>query len=157
MRQRLATVVVGCCVVGVTLAGQTLPKPGGKFDPKRDADKDIQAAIAEAKQSKRRVILDVGGEWCSWCHTLDRYFVEHKDLAEMRDRLYVWVKVNFSTENPNEAVLSRYPKIPGYPHLFVLDQEGKLVRSQGTAELEEAQSYSYDKMQQFLLRWAGGK
>jgi thiol:disulfide interchange protein len=167
-RHLAAVVVVGCCVVGVTgsaqrasgpaasPAPQTAPKPADKFDPARNADADIQAAVAEAKKSKRRVILDVGGEWCGWCHALDRYFVEHKDLTDLRDRLYVWVKVNYSTENKNEAVLSRYPKIPGYPHLFVLDQDGKLVQSQGTSELEEGSSYNLDRMQQFLMRWSGG-
>ena len=169
-----AAAIVGCCMTGVSgfaqiaakqtgiapaasPAPQSFPKPTDKFDPKRDAAKDIQAAVAEAKRTKRRVILDVGGEWCSWCHTLDRYFVAHPDLAATRDQLYVWIKVHWSPEFPNEAVLSKYPKIPGYPHLFVLDQEGKLVQSQGTAELEDGSSYSLDKMQQFLLRWAGGK
>jgi len=169
MRWLAAAVVVGCGVFGATgraqtpaastsaPAAQALPKPGDKFDPKRNADQDIKDAVAEAKRTKRRVILDVGGEWCGWCHALDRYFVEHKDLADLRDRLYVWVKVNYSTENRNEAVLSRYPKIPGYPHLFVLDAEGKLVQSQGTSELEEGSSYNLDRMQGFLNRWAGGR
>jgi thiol:disulfide interchange protein len=128
--------------------------PSDKFDPKRDAAADIKAAIAEARKSQRRVILDVGGEWCSWCHILDRYFVDHPDLKETRDRLYVWIKVNWSPDNKNEAVLSQYPAIKGYPHLFVLDQEGKLLQSQDTGLLEEGPSYNYDKMQQFLLRWA---
>ena len=164
-------IVLGWSVVGGVVAAQqssappaspatsaqTLPKPADKYDPKRDADADIKLAVEEAKRSKRRVILDVGGEWCSWCHILDRYFVEHKDLAELRDKLYVWIKVNMSDDNRNQAVLSRYPKIPGYPHLFVLDADGKLVQSQGTSELEEGQSYNFDKMQQFLNRWAGGK
>jgi hypothetical protein len=40
-----------------------------KFDPKRDAANDINDAVKEAKRTGRRVILDVGGEWCGWCHT----------------------------------------------------------------------------------------
>jgi thiol:disulfide interchange protein len=173
-RLLVAAAIVGCCMTGVSgfeqsaarqtgsapavsPAPQSFPKPTDKFDPKRDAAKDIEAAVAEAKRTKRRVILDVGGEWCSWCHTLDKYFVAHPDLAATRDRLYVWIKVHWSTEFPNEAVLSKYPKIVGYPHLFVLDQEGKLVRSQNTEELEEGSSYNLDKMNQFLLRWSGGK
>jgi len=168
-RDLAAVLVVGCCVVAATVsaqratvpaaspAPQPAPKPPDKFDPTRNADADIKAAVAEAKKTNRRVILDVGGEWCGWCHALDKYFVQNQDLTDLRDRLYVWIKVNYSTENKNEAVLSRYPKIPGYPHLFVLDQEGKLVQSQGTSELEEGSSYNHDRMQQFLMRWAGGK
>ena len=138
-------------------AGQELAmKPastGPKFDPARDAAKDITAAVADAKRTNRRVILDVGGEWCGWCHALDRYFVEHEDLRALRDQHYVWLKVNYSPENTNAAVLGRYPGINGYPHLFVLDQDGTLVQSQDTSPLEEGASYNYDRMKAFLLKW----
>jgi thiol:disulfide interchange protein len=124
-----------------------------KFDPARDAAKDINETITAAKRTNRRVILDVGGEWCGWCHALDRYFVEHEDLRALRDQHYVWLKVNYSPENPNTAVLGRYPGINGYPHLFVLDQDGALVQSQDTSPLEEGPSYNYDRMKAFLLKW----
>jgi len=138
----------------VAAVGQsTLPAPDAKFDPARDATADIQNALAEAHKSNRRVILDVGGEWCGWCHALDRYFVEHTDLREFRDKHYVWLKVNFSPENQNERVLSRYGQIVAYPWLFVLDQDGKLLISQRTGPLEQGASYDFDKMKAFLERW----
>ena len=124
-----------------------------KFDPTRDAAKDISEALADAKRTNRRVILDVGGEWCGWCHALDRYFVEHEDLRVLRDQHYVWLKVNYSPENTNTVVLGRYPRINGYPHLFVLDQDGSLVQSQDTSPLEEGPSYNYDRMKAFLMKW----
>jgi thiol:disulfide interchange protein len=137
------------------VTGQTgaVPAAVPKFDPKRDAANDINGAVKEAKRTGRRVILDVGGEWCGWCHTLDRYFVEHDDLRALRDQHYVWLKVNYSPENTNAAVLGRYPGINGYPHLFVLDQDGTLVQSQDTSPLEEGSSYNYDRMKAFLLKW----
>jgi len=130
-----------------------LPDPTAKYDPARDADADIRAAVAEAKRSGRRVILDVGGEWCGWCHTLDRYFVEHPDLQKYRDAHFVWLKINMSPENQNQVVLGRYPRINGYPHLFVLDQDGKLLQSQDTSPLEEGPSYNLDRMTEFLNKW----
>ena len=39
-----------------------------KYDPKRNADSDVKNAIAEARKTGKRVLLEVGGEWCSWCH-----------------------------------------------------------------------------------------
>ncbi len=65
--------------------------------------------------------------------------------------------LNFSPENENRAVLSRYPAIPGYPHIFVLDTDGKLLHSQGTAELEEGQSYNLQRFTAFLEKWAPAK
>jgi thiol:disulfide interchange protein len=137
-------------------AASPLPLPDAKFDPKRDAAQDIQAALAEARRTNRRVILDVGGEWCSWCHTLDRYFVEHQDLRALRDKLYVWIKVNWSPENKNDAMLSRYGRIDEFPHLLVLEQNGSLLQSQDTGVLEEGSSYNFDRMKAFLMKWAPG-
>jgi len=150
------------CIGGVGARAQgratTTPTPAQsaepKFDPSRDAAADIEAALAEARRTNRRVILDVGGEWCGWCHTLDRYFVEHPDLKALRDKNYVWIKVNYSPENKNEAVISRYGQILSYPWLFVLDQDGKLIQSQQTDPLEEGPSYNFDRMKAFLTTWA---
>jgi thioredoxin-related protein len=129
-----------------------------KYDPARDAKKDIQDAVRQAKISHRRILLDVGGEWCIWCHRLDSLFLQNKGLAEYLDKHYVVVKINVSKENKNEEFLSAYPKVPGYPHLFVLDQNGKLLHSQDTGELEYPESYpvkGHDKKKvfAFLKKW----
>ena len=125
-----------------------------KFDPLRDAAADIKAAIAEAARTHRRILLDVGGEWCIWCHRLDSLYASHKDLADFLTTHYVLVKVNYSKENKNETVLSNYPKIPGYPHYFVLDSNGKLLHSQGTGDLESGKGHDPAKVHAFLKEWA---
>lgn len=137
-----------------TAAAQSSYTPVTKYDPKRDAARDIDEAVAEAKRSNRRILLVVGGEWCSWCHILDNYFAGHPDLKARRDKTFVTVKINFSDENPNEAVLSRYPPSEGYPHIFVLESDGKFLHSQGTAVLESGKSYDLEKMNDFLTQWA---
>jgi thiol:disulfide interchange protein len=128
--------------------------PVDRYDPARDAQKDINAAVAEARRTGKRVLLDVGGEWCSWCHTMDRFFAEHPDLLALREQNYVLVKINYSEENRNEKLLGQYPRIPGYPHLFVLDQNGKLLHSQNTGALEEGKSYNLQRFLAFLRKWA---
>ncbi len=136
--------------------GPALPDPTAKFDPARDAESDIKVAVAEATRTSKRVLLDVGGEWCSWCHTLDRYFADHPELRAYRDAHFIWLKINMSPENENRALLSRYPHINGYPHLFVLDQDGKLLQSQDTSPLESGPSYDLARMTAFLDKWAAG-
>jgi thioredoxin-related protein len=125
-----------------------------KFDPTRDAAKDIEAALKKATKEKKRVILDVGGEWCSWCHKLDKLFAENIDLNKFMTSKYVVVKVNFSPENENKEVLAKYPKITGYPHLFVLDSKGKLLHSQDTGLLETGAAHDPEKVMTFLKTWA---
>lgn len=137
-----------------TAAAQSPYTPVSKYDPKRDAARDIDDAVAEAKRTNRRILLVVGGEWCSWCHTLDNYFTAHPELKALRNKNFVTVKINFSDENENDKVLSRYPPSEGYPHIFVLDSDGKFLHSQGTAVLESGKSYDLEKMNTFLTQWA---
>jgi thiol:disulfide interchange protein len=128
--------------------------PVTSFDPARDAARDIDNALAEAARTKRRVLLDVGGDWCIWCKRLDSLFLKDKDLSGVLSANYVAVKINYSRENKNEEVLARYPKIKGYPHLFVLDAEGTLLHSQETGELEKGKGHDPEKVMAFLKRWA---
>ena len=130
------------------------PAAREKFDPKRDPAPDLVRAIAEAGKSGKRIILDVGGEWCSWCVYMDKFFLDHPDLLKLRDDNYVWVKVNMSEENENKAFLAPYPEATGYPHLYVLGSDGKLVKSQDTSELEEGNGYNLKKFTEFLQKWS---
>jgi thioredoxin-related protein len=128
-----------------------------KFDPARDAAKDIEDAIAEAKVSNRRILLDVGGEWCIWCHRLDDLFESEPELNKYLHDNFVVVKINFSKENENKEVLSKYPKVAGYPHFFVLNKNGKLLHSQNTGDLEAGKGHDRDKVFKFLKEWAPSK
>ena len=128
-----------------------------KFEPTRDAARDVATAVAAAKAQGKRVLVDVGGEWCAWCHILDRFVAANPDVLAVRDANYVWVKVNWSKENKNEAFLSRWPAVKGYPHFFVLDGEGKLVQSQDTGVLESGRDYDKAKFLAFLTKWAPPK
>lgn len=155
--RRSAMRLVSLFAVGFILSATSLSVAadhGQRFDPKRDAATDIREAVAKAKRTGKRVLLDVGGEWCIWCHRLDTLFMTHPELTGFLHRNYVVVKVNYSKENKNEAVLSHYPKIPGYPHLFVLENDGRLLRSLDTGELESGKGHDPAKVMAFLKKWA---
>ncbi|MDR1075736.1 MAG: thioredoxin family protein [Xanthomonadaceae bacterium] len=125
-----------------------------EFDPARDPAKDLQTAIVEAKRNDKRIVLDIGGEWCPWCHILDQFIAGDAEVRRLRDANFVWMKVNYSEENENKAFLSQYPGVKGYPHLFVLDGDGNLLHSQFTGELEEGKGYNREKFLAFLNAWA---
>ena len=130
-----------------------------RFDPARDAAQDLMTAREIARREGKHVLLDVGGKWCVWCRYMDRFFEETTELKALRDKNYVVLKVNFSPENENKEFLGQYPKIQGYPHLFVLDAQGKLLVSQetGSLELTKARGYDIKKMRAFLAKWGPGK
>ena len=124
------------------------------YDPRRDPEKDLAAAREQAKRSGKNIFVEVGGEWCPWCHILDRFFREHPGLQALRDKNYVSMKVSMSQENPNRTFLSRFPYIHGYPHIFILDADGNLIRSQPTTVLEDGRSYNAKRFQKFLEQFA---
>ena len=108
-----------------------------------------------ARATRRRVLAEVGGEWCTWCHIMDRFFAANPDLAKIRDANFIVLKINFSKENQNQAFLARWPKVAGYPHFFVLDANGHLLQSQDTSVLETAKDYDPVAFRAFLLKWSG--
>jgi thiol:disulfide interchange protein len=161
---KTGVILVLCLLFGVVAASArksrnaTPAAPANKsaatYDAARDPAKDLQDAIALATKANKRILLEVGGDWCVYCNIMDETFARHPELQKARDVNYIYVRVNFSKENPNEAFLSHYPKIPDYPHFFVLDSKGTLVRSQPTHPFEHGKKYNAAKIHEFLQKWA---
>jgi len=125
-----------------------------KFDPKSDATADIQAAVAEAQRTGRRIILDVGGDWCSYCRQMDQFFRENPEVLELRDKNFITVAIYYGTENKNQQILSHYSRVLGIPHFFVLEKDGSLLYSEHVRDLRTGGKYDPLKMREFLLKWS---
>lgn len=52
------------------------------YDTTCNAFADLQMAMKGAKADGKRILVDVGGTWCSWCHILDDYITGHPRVAE---------------------------------------------------------------------------
>jgi len=150
MKKVLLALLLGLAGALAPAAENGLPE---KFDPRRDAAADVATAVALARAQGKRVLVDVGGEWCPWCHVLDRFFAARADVRQLRDDGFVWVKVSWSPQNRNEPLLSQWPKIKGYPHLFVLDDAGRLVHSQPTSAFEAGKDYDPERTIAFLKKY----
>jgi thioredoxin-related protein len=127
--------------------------PVHEYDPKRDAAADIKEAVAYAAKTHRRVLVEIGGKWCIWCTYLDKFFDKNATLRDSRDQNYVMVKMNFSPENKNENVIAQYGGAPGFPHIVVLDSDGKMLYAQDSSKLEEGRGYSVSAIAKFLEEW----
>jgi thioredoxin-related protein len=126
------------------------------FDPSRDVAADLVSAEKQAAAEHKLILLDVGGNWCGWCMIFDRLSHSDAKLRDVLEKKYVVVHVNMSKENENRDFLSQYPKIPGYPHFFVLSAEGKVIVSQSTDFFERthkmADGYDPDMLTEFFKR-----
>ena len=139
---------------GFIYAQSNMGKSVPKFDPQANPTFELKKTIKLAKKENKRIILDVGGEWCIWCHRIDEFIAQNKEINEFMHKNFVVLKINYSKENKNEKFLSRFPKIEGYPHFFVLEKNGKLLHSQNTGLLEKGKSYDPEKMMDFLKEWS---
>jgi thiol:disulfide interchange protein len=124
------------------------------YDPRRDPAADLRAAVEEAQRSGRRILLEVGGEWCVWCHVFQDLVDKDKEVAARLRDGFVVVKVNWSPENENTRFLSAYPPIPGYPHFFVLESDGTYLRSQPVDPFTQGSGYDRAKVLAFLKQWS---
>jgi thioredoxin-related protein len=143
--------LVALCLVA------TCGRLGRDYDPSRDAEQDLRRAVEQAQSSGRRILLIVGGEWCSWCKTLDRFIKNTPEVAVIWNGQFITVHVNVSPENENTAFLSQFPEISEYPHILVLDKDGHLLHSQGTSQFESGGSYSTQRVMAFLEAWTPKK
>src|SRR4029453_3574183 len=153
----LCALVAALCALVASQRAAALTEsspPPTRFDPPRDPARDLDTALRMARTTRRRVLAEVGGEWCTWCHIMDRFFAANPDLAKMRDANFIILKINFSKENQNQAFLARWPKVAGYPHFFVLDANGHLLHSQNTSALEATKDYDAAAFRKFLLEWS---
>ena len=149
---RLEWPTVGAALVFATMLHAGVGTLG--YDPERDPAADLRAAVEDARARGSGILVIVGGEWCSWCHILDRFVKGNEEIHLLWERHFVTLKVHYDPETTNEAFLGGYPEIQGYPHIFVLDRDGALLHSQNTGLLEEGGSYSTERMLAFLTRWA---
>ena len=157
---RVLGAVVALCAVLAAACGPTEAETSADplywnaaYSVDADPFADLDAAKADAAATGRRILVEVGGDWCSWCHILDAYLEDNADVRAAFARSFLVLRVNWSPENENHAFLDAFPEITGYPHFFVLDAEGTLLHSQNTAELEEGPSYDHAAMMRFAEDW----
>lgn len=130
-----------------------LPTYSTTYDPQRDAFKDGTAAIQLATQTNRRILIELGGDWCKWCHRMDNFFDHNLDLKQQLHQTFVILKVNVSDANNNAEFLKAFPPVPGYPHMFVSEYNGSVLASKDTAEFVQNGQYSRKSFQDFFNQW----
>ena len=125
------------------------------YNPSADAKQQIQSAIHQADMENKHVLIQVGGNWCSWCIKLHNFISGHAQIDSLIKADYVYILVNYSQENRNMETIAQlgYPQRFGFPVLVILDSKGDRIHTQNTAYLEEGKTYNEKKIREFLLNW----
>lgn len=125
------------------------------YNPEADARANIQTAVIKASSENKQVLLQIGGNWCPWCVKLHKLFFTDTAIDSLLKADYVFMMVNYSSENKNLAVLKdlEYPQRFGFPVLVVLNKDGKRIHTQDTGLLESGDGYDAKKVFDFLKGW----
>ncbi len=140
-----------------SLAIYELPKYSKVYDDQRDPFKDANAALTLARETDRNVLIEIGGNWCTWCHKMDAFLLENPTVYKALHSKYVLLKINVSDSNENEDFMKSLPPVLGYPHMYVSTPAGKMLLSKDTAELQDNSGYSKDYWLGFLNKWQSQK
>ena len=131
-----------------------LPTYSKVYDDQRDPFKDALAALSLAKETNRQVLIEIGGNWCTWCHKMDSFLAKNPEVYKALHSQYVLLKINVSDSNENDTFMKSLPPVLGYPHMYVSTAQGKMILSKDTAELLDDNNYSKSQWLSFLSDWA---
>ena len=64
------------------------------YNPEADAHKDLEMAIQKARYGNKHVLIQVGGNWCSWCVRLHGVFESEARVDSILKSDYVFILIN---------------------------------------------------------------
>jgi len=127
------------------------------YHPGANASKDIATAVKKGRDENKFVLIQAGGNWCKWCIEFARFAKSDPKIDSVINAAYVWYHLNWSKENENKKIFSRYeyPQRFGYPVFIILNQKGERIHTQNSEYLEDGKSsYNRNKVLSFLEMWS---
>ncbi|MEL7198309.1 MAG: thioredoxin family protein [Pseudomonadota bacterium] len=141
---------------GAALAGKIKSSGAGHDYPEAesyavsdDAEADVDAALARAAETDKRVMLVMGANWCHDSRALAGWLATYRFKALIEDKyelIFVNVGMPQSGDGHNLAIAARFGinGIPGTPNLLVLTPDGKLVNADTATTWRNAASREED-------------
>jgi thiol:disulfide interchange protein len=107
----LASVLVLAVITGCKQSEPTQTVTKNLYPPTANAKADIAAAITQASQQHKNIILAFGGDWCGDCLVLD-YYLHQPPNAELLSNNFI------NTRSPSKKACphspSSTPPAPSY-------------------------------------------
>ena len=125
------------------------------YHPLANAEIEIANAVAKAKAEKKHVLIQAGGNWCTWCIRFHKMVEADSQLDSMVKANFIVYHLNYSPENYNKSLFEKYgfPQRFGFPVFLVLDAKGNRIHTENSVYLEEGKGYSKEKIMEFLKGW----
>lgn len=150
------TLSVGCAANRAPdIADARLPDPlPTPYQPAADARADLDRALARARSTGKRVLIELGGNWCADCRVVAGVLAI-PEAKRFMDEHYVVVTVDVGRMDRNLDIPGRFGvTLAGVPTLLVLDGEGRLLNAATSAELTSARDMKPQAILDYFARWS---
>lgn len=131
---------------------QPLPYP---YDEKADATAQVAAARAQARKEGKKLLVDLGGNWCADCRVLAGV-MELPEVKSFLRKHYVIVTVDIGRFDRNGQVVRSYgiTNLKGVPALLVVDpKSNKLLNEGRLSALADARNMTPQALADWLAQW----
>ena len=166
--KRVGLVMAGLVMVAAAASGATAPKVSvatmaelpvverHPYDEAADAPKAVDAAFARAKKNGKRVLIDMGGNWCGDCVVLANIM----QLPEMKSYIaahFEVVAVDVGRFDKNLSVPARFgitKRLEGVPAVIIAEPNGTFVNQGKITALSDARHMTPQGVADWLAQWA---
>jgi thiol-disulfide isomerase/thioredoxin len=138
--------------IGIDGLRQPLPLP---YDETADADRQVAQARARARAEGKKLLIDLGGNWCPDCRALAGV-MELPEVKAFLRRHYVVVYVDVGRLDKNAQVARAYgvPKVTGVPALLLVDpRSNRLLNAGRIFALTDAGNMTPQALAAWLAQW----
>ena len=132
-----------------------LDVPDHPFSDSADANADVDKAFAQARASNKRVLIDLGANWCADCRILQA-LMDRPDVHDFLAAYYAIAVVDVGRLNRNLQIPARFgitDRLEGVPAILIADPDGKLVNAGQILALDEARHMTPQDVVDWLARW----
>lgn len=126
------------------------------YDEHADANKAVAAAFDRAKKSRKRVLIDLGGNWCVDCVVLAN-FLKLPEMHRFMDAHYEMVAVDVGRFDHNLQIPARFgltARLKGVPVLLIATPDGKLVNGNDVFATADASTMTPRALADYLAKYA---
>ena len=125
------------------------------YDEAADANAVVAAAFARAKKSHKRVLLDLGGNWCPDCIILAN-LMRMPGMKDFMAKHYEFASVDVGRFDKNLQIPARFgytQRLKGVPTVLVATPDGKLVNDGHVFALSDARHMTPQSLAEYLAQW----
>jgi thiol-disulfide isomerase/thioredoxin len=126
------------------------------YDEAANADAQVAAAFARAQKSHKRVLIDLGGNWCGDCIVLAN-FVQLPEIHRFMAAHYEMVVVDVGRFNRNLQIPARFgftKRLEGVPALLIATPGGKLINRGDIFATSDARHMTPQAIAGYLAKYA---